>query len=111
MKRRFLLGVLVGMLIVPAGALTYLNFGHPPVAVDDTPLPYEKRLVRGPLRARIDREMPREVPVAADEATLPLCPFGESVTAAAAARLAAAVSAPMATRRAGRLLPPATTVG
>ena len=44
-------------------------------------------------------------------ATLPLCPFGDSVTAAAAAMLAAAVSAPVATRRTERLRVAGTATG
>ena len=48
---------------------------------------------------------------AADAVALPLCPFGDSVTAAAAAMLAAAVSAPVATRRTGRLRPAGTATG
>ncbi|HTX41689.1 MAG TPA: cytochrome c [Acidobacteriaceae bacterium] len=62
---RFLLGLILGLLIVPAAVWSYLRFGHPPVAVADAPFPFEKQIVRAPLHARIDREMPASSPVAA----------------------------------------------
>jgi len=64
---KFLAGLLLGLLIVPAMVWGYLRFGHPPVAVTDGPLPFEKQLVRAPLHARIDREMPRSSPIAATD--------------------------------------------
>jgi mono/diheme cytochrome c family protein len=68
--KRFLLGFFLGLLVVPLGVLLYFRLGHPPVATADPQLPFEKQVVRVPLRARIQREMPRAVPVAADEAAL-----------------------------------------
>jgi thiosulfate dehydrogenase len=60
---KFLLGLILGFLIVPAWALWYFHLGHPPVAVADTPFPYERDIVRMPLHARIDREMPSGAPI------------------------------------------------
>lgn len=66
--RQFLLGLLLGVLIVPLGVLAYFRLGSPPVTPADPLLPFEKQIVGVPLHARIQREMPRAVPVPADEA-------------------------------------------
>jgi len=66
---RFLLGVVIGVLLVPALVLGWFRYGHAPVAVGDSPLPQEKLITSVPLEARIDREMPQNPPVQADETT------------------------------------------
>ncbi|MHB1022015.1 MAG: c-type cytochrome [Acidobacteriaceae bacterium] len=60
-------GFIVGILVLPLAALAYFQFGHPPVAVADTPFPFEARIVHVPLYARIDREMPKTPPFGIDE--------------------------------------------
>lgn len=67
---RFLLGLVIGFLILPAGAAIYLKFGNPPVAVSDPAFPFEKQIVHAPLHARIDREMPASAPIDASSANL-----------------------------------------
>lgn len=67
--KRFLLGLATGLVLFPAAGLVYLRVGHPSVATADPPLPFEKQIVSVPLRARIEREMPKKVPIQADEAT------------------------------------------
>lgn len=67
---RFLFGLIVGLLILPLGAFVYLRVGHPPVAVADQPFPLEKQIVRAPLAARIDEEMPRSAPIEASATNL-----------------------------------------
>jgi mono/diheme cytochrome c family protein len=66
---RFLVGLIIGLLVLPLGGLAYFKLGKPPVATADPPLPLEKQIVAIPLAARIAREMPRSVPITADEAT------------------------------------------
>ena len=39
---RFLIGLVIGLLLVPIGAFFYLHYGNPPVAVADAPFPFEK---------------------------------------------------------------------
>jgi len=56
---RVLLGVLLGIALVPAALLGWLRFGKVPVAVADPPLPQEQLLTGIPLQARIHREMMR----------------------------------------------------
>jgi len=67
---RFLLGLILGLLLLPAAVLAWLHFGKPPVAVADPPLPFERQLMQVPLEARIDREKPASPPIQADENNL-----------------------------------------
>jgi mono/diheme cytochrome c family protein len=41
----------------------YFVFGKPPVAVADKPFPFEDQIVRVPMNARIEREMPASAPI------------------------------------------------
>lgn len=67
---RFLLGLIIGVLLLPGAAYLWLTHGHPPVAAADKPLPFEETIVEKPLHARIDREMPQKAPIEVNEATL-----------------------------------------
>ncbi len=60
---KFLLGLVIGVLLVPVGALVYFHFGHPPVAVADQGFPFEEQIVHVPLHARIDAEAPKTPPI------------------------------------------------
>ncbi|MDR5729227.1 MAG: c-type cytochrome [Terriglobia bacterium] len=60
---KFLIGLLIGLVILPIGALCYLRFGNPPVAVADAPFPFEKQIVHVPLHDRIQKDMPKSVPI------------------------------------------------
>lgn len=68
--RKFLLGFIVALLLVPVAVWAYFQYGNPPVAVADTPFPMEKQIIKGPLHARIDRQMPHSVPMDASQANL-----------------------------------------
>jgi thiosulfate dehydrogenase len=65
---RILLGIILGILLVPIAVLAWLHFGHVPVAVADAPLPQERLLTHVPLDARIDRELIKTPPIPPDEA-------------------------------------------
>jgi mono/diheme cytochrome c family protein len=54
---KFFFGFVFALVLVFAGAWAYLRFAHPPVAVEDAALPFEKELVRVPMQARINKEM------------------------------------------------------
>ena len=54
---RFLIGLIVGMILVPLLVIAYLEYGRVPVAVADAAFPYERRLVHMPLDSRIQKEM------------------------------------------------------
>lgn len=66
----FLIGLVLGLLVIPACIFGYFKFGHPPVAVSDPPLPFEQQIVDVPLNARIDREYPRKAGLEPTEANL-----------------------------------------
>lgn len=67
---RVLLGILLGIVLVPLAVLGWLKFGSVPVAVADPPLPQERLLTGLPLHARIDSEMVKTPPIQPDEANL-----------------------------------------
>ena len=50
---------ILGLILFPLTVYLYFAVGKPPVAVADKPFPWEDRIVRVPLKARIDREMPK----------------------------------------------------
>ncbi len=66
--KTFLYGFVLGLVLPPLSVLAYFRFGNPPVATADPKLPFEKQIVRVPLHARIARELPLSVPVAANQA-------------------------------------------
>ncbi len=66
----FLIGFVAGALLLPLAFCLYLAFGHPPVATADAPFPLEERLVEVPLEARIAREIPSHIPIAATDEDL-----------------------------------------
>ncbi len=66
---RFLLGVVLGIIILPLVVFGYFKFGKVPVAVTDPPLPQERLITSVPLGARIDRELVKTPPVQTDENT------------------------------------------
>ena len=66
--RGFLVGFILGALAIPAVGLLYFRMGQPPVAVGDQPFPLEKQIVRIPMHARIEKEMPASAPIQASEA-------------------------------------------
>ena len=66
--RNFLLGFLLGLVVVPVCLFLYLRVGRLPVAVADAPFFLEKQIVRLPLHARIDAEKPSKAPIEGNEA-------------------------------------------
>jgi Cytochrome c, mono- and diheme variants len=67
---RFMFGVAVGIVLIPACVYGWFKFGHPPVAVADAALPFERFITRIPLHARIESEMVKSAPIQADENNL-----------------------------------------
>jgi thiosulfate dehydrogenase len=67
---RILLGVVIGVVLVPLAVMGWFKFGHPPVAVADKPLPFERNIVAVPMHARIDSQLVKTPPIQPDEATL-----------------------------------------
>ena len=68
--KSFLVGLILGLLILPAVVFVYFHVGWPPVAVADQPFPLERNIVHTPLHARIDKEMPKASPIEASATNL-----------------------------------------
>ena len=64
---RFLLGLIIGIILIPLAALAYFKLGNVPVAVNDPPFPDEKLVTSVPLDARIHREMVANPPIQPNE--------------------------------------------
>ncbi len=67
---RVLIGIVLGVLLVPVAVLAWFWFGKVPVAVADQPIPHEREVVSIPLHARIHREMIKTPPISVDEGNL-----------------------------------------
>jgi thiosulfate dehydrogenase len=67
---KILIGVGLGILIMSFSIVVYFATGVAPVATSSPQMPFEKRLAKLALHARLRREMPTNVPYAADEPNL-----------------------------------------
>src|SRR5271157_5266152 len=65
---KFIAGLLLGLLLVPAGAYLYFTGGSAPVATTDSNMPFETFFAHKALNARIKKDMPKNVPIQANEA-------------------------------------------
>src|SRR5579864_126534 len=68
--KTLLLGLVLGVAAVLAGAYLYFSLGYAPVATAASPMPFEERMANMALHARIAKEAPSGVPVPADEMNL-----------------------------------------
>ena len=66
---KFLVGLIVGLIVIPIGVYMYFSSGSAPVATKATPMPFEKMLAKLGQHARMRKEMPKSSPIPADEAT------------------------------------------
>ena len=65
---KFIAGLLLGLILVPAGVYLYFTSGSAPVATTDSDVPFENFFAHKTLNARIAKDMPKIVPVQATEA-------------------------------------------
>jgi thiosulfate dehydrogenase len=56
--RGFLIGLILGLVILPIAFCFYVEMGRAPAAAWDHPMPFEKFFAKGALRARIKKEAP-----------------------------------------------------
>ncbi len=68
--KKFLLGMLLGVLLIPIGLAVYIRIGRVPVAVGDKPFPLESKLVHIPMHKRMRAEAPTSAPIEASPTTL-----------------------------------------
>ena len=65
---KFIVGLLLGLILVPFGAYLYCTSGSAPVATTDSDIPFEHFLAKRALHARIAKDMPKNVPIQPNEA-------------------------------------------
>jgi thiosulfate dehydrogenase len=65
--KKFILGLIVGLLLPVIGGYLYIKLGMMPVATSSATLPMEEWIAKNSLRARIHKEAPKDSPVPADE--------------------------------------------
>src|SRR5450756_2082583 len=70
---KFIVGLLLGLILVPVGAYLYFTGGIAPVATTDSNMPFETFFARKALNARIAKDMPKSVPIQANEANYLAC--------------------------------------
>ena len=68
--RAFIVGIIVGFVLIGVGVYLYFATGRAPVATSAKPMPFEKTLANKALQARIEREMPQTSPIEVNEPTL-----------------------------------------
>lgn len=66
---KFIVGLILGLILVPLGGYFYLTGGSAPVATTDGDMPFERYFAHKALDARIGKEMPKNVPIQANEAS------------------------------------------
>ncbi len=64
---KFIIGFVVGLLVLPVFGWLYFRFGYAPVATASSPMPFEKTLAHMALNARIEKEAPKSAPIQTTE--------------------------------------------
>lgn len=67
---KFIFGVIIGIILVPAAFYLYCISGHAPVATSASPMPFERFFARTALHATINREAPKTHSTRASEQEL-----------------------------------------
>jgi thiosulfate dehydrogenase len=67
---KFIVGIIIGIILVPAAFYLYCISGHAPVATAASPMPFERFFARTALHATIHREAPKTHSTRATEAEL-----------------------------------------
>lgn len=66
---KFVLGFIIGLIVIPCAVYYYFASGSAPVATAAQAMPFEKSMAKKALHVRVEKEMPKSVPIAADDAT------------------------------------------
>jgi len=70
MLKGIVLGIILGFVLVFAGAYFYFSSGQAPVATNSPEMPFEKRFAKMALHAYVDKQPHPNSPVPADESNL-----------------------------------------
>lgn len=66
--KAFIFGLIIGVISVPFALYAWFGTGSAPVATAAPPMPFERMMAHRALNARVSKEMPKSVPIPADEA-------------------------------------------
>jgi mono/diheme cytochrome c family protein len=67
---KFVFGLIIGLILLPLIVYFYFSRGIAPVATTAPPMPFEIMFAKMALHARMDKEVPKTVPIQADESNL-----------------------------------------
>lgn len=67
---KFIIGFIVGLILIPIAVYCYFRFGYAPVATASSPIPFERKLAHMGLDARIRADAPKSVPFQPTEADM-----------------------------------------
>jgi thiosulfate dehydrogenase len=67
--KKFIIGLVIGPPPPPVVGFLYFAGGFAPVATSDPMMPFEKQMAGMALHSRMDKEMPKEVPIQTNEGT------------------------------------------
>lgn len=65
--KSFIVGFIIGLIVIPIAAWAYLKFGYAPVATSAPPMPFETYFAHMALNARVFKDAPQNDPVPANE--------------------------------------------
>lgn len=68
--KAFIVGLVIGIIVLPICGYTYFRFGYAPMATAAPPMPFEKKMASLALRAHIKAEAPKSAPIQPDGANL-----------------------------------------
>lgn len=68
--KAFIIGLVIGILILPICGYIYFRFGYAPVATTAAPMPFEEKMASLALRAKIRSEAPKTAPMQPDAPSL-----------------------------------------
>jgi len=68
--KKFIFGIIVGLLIPAVAGYCYFAFGIAPIATSADPMPFEKKMAGMTIHAHMAKEAPKDSLVAADESNL-----------------------------------------
>lgn len=65
----FVIGLIIGLILIPLGVYVYFVTGMAPVATSAGAMPFEKKLASKALHANVEKNMPKTVPIPANDET------------------------------------------
>ncbi len=68
--KKFIFGLVIGLLIPAAAGYCYFYFGMAPIATSADPMPFEEKMAKMTIHAHIAKEAPKQSLVTADEPNL-----------------------------------------